>query len=164
MHDIVAGSAHTVDGRGRWRFTRRATPWSRWLVRWALAVPMAFHGLWNIGAAGTLWWTESSGLPPDLRWVVGLGEVLAALSLASGVLCRVAAIALVPLMVGAVFQHMGSYSFKEAGFETPLVYAMLAMAVALEPSTIALTRAAGPASEPRPATTSTGNDGSAAEM
>lgn len=124
----------------RLHWQRHPTRLSLWLVRWALAIPMAYHGLWNLSAEGATWWASDSGLPTELRFAVGLGELAASLSLASGVLSRLAALALIPLMLGAIFQHADHYSFKVGGFETPLVYAMLAIATALEPSTLTLTR------------------------
>lgn len=124
----------------RLHWQRHPTRLSQWLVRWALAVPMAYHGLWNLSAEGAAWWADDSGLPAELRFAVGLGELAASLSLGSGVLSRLAALALIPLMLGAIFQHAEHYSFKVGGFETPLVYAILAVAIALEPSTFGLAR------------------------
>lgn len=133
------------------RWHRHPTRLSQWLVRWALAIPMAYHGLWNLSAEGATWWANDSGLPAELRFAVGLGELAASLSLASGVLSRLAALALIPLMLGAIFQHAEHYSFKVGGFETPLAYAMLALATALEPSTLTLTRRPrDPLTAPRP--------------
>lgn len=108
--------------------------WSWRLLRWTLAVPLVFHGLWNVSAVGEAWWVASSGLPPLLRWVVGPAELAAALAFAIGVQVRLAAALLVPVMLGAVQQHLAQgYSFKHGGWETPLAYAMLAAALALRP-------------------------------
>lgn len=104
-------------------------------MRWTLALPLAYHGTWNITAIGEAWWIASSGLPPVLRWLIGPAELAAALGLALGLHVRLASGLLVPVMLGAVAQHLAQgYSFKHGGWETPLVYAMLAMALAIRPT------------------------------
>lgn len=123
-----------------WRVRHNPTRFSQRVLRWALAIPLTYHGVWNLSAGGAAWWASTSGLPEDLRFLVGVGELAIALSFASGVLSQLAAIALIPLMLGAVAQHADTYSFKVGGFETPLVYAMVALSIALEPSSYSLER------------------------
>lgn len=144
----ATGSATPLDGP-RWRWVKHPTPPGVWLLRLALAVPMAFHGAWNLSLDGLRWWQQDSSLPEELRWLIGLGELAAALSLATGVLSRLAALALVPLMAGAIAQHLEAYSFKVGGFETPLAYLMMALAIATFPSTWSLARRTQEAVEPR---------------
>lgn len=101
------------------------------MQRLALAVPCAYHGAWNLGAAGAAFWA-ASGLPPALRFVVGAGELAAALALVTGLGARLAAALLVPVFLGAVAVHAPrGFSFKDGGYEPPLVYALLAASFAL---------------------------------
>ncbi len=110
----------------------RSRPVSTWLVRAALAIPCVYHGAWNLTDDGAAWWSSSSGLPPGLRFVVGIAELSAALSLLSGVLSRVAAAGLVLIFAGAIPQHVANgFSFKHGGYESLVVDLALALAVAL---------------------------------
>jgi putative oxidoreductase len=103
-------------------------------LRLTLAIPVAYHGAWNLGANGAQWWAESSGLPVPLRFLVGGAELAASLSLVTGVLSRLAAVGLAIIFAGAIPQHWGQgYSFKHGGWEPVLVYAMLALLIALRP-------------------------------
>lgn len=110
--------------------TRSATAW---LVRIALIVPVVYHGGWNLGADGGAWWESSSGLPQALRFVVGIAELAAAISLASGLLSRIAALGLALIFAGALPHHAPlGFSFKVGGVEPLIVYVLLALAIALE--------------------------------
>lgn len=110
----------------------RDRPLSQWLVRAALVVPCVFHGAWNLGAEGAAWWVASSGLPPGLRFVVGVAELAAALALVSGVLSRLAAAGLVVIFAGAIPQHVAhGFSFKGGGWEPLFVDLVVALAIAV---------------------------------
>ncbi len=92
---------------------------------------MTYHGLWNLGGEGTRWWIEQSGLPPSLRFLIGVSELCAALALTVNVLARLAAIGLFVIFVGAIPQHWAQgFSFKHGGWEPLLVYALLSLAIA----------------------------------
>ena len=45
-----------------------------WLLRIALAVPVAYHGGWNLAPAGRAWWSASD-LPAALGIAVGLSLI-----------------------------------------------------------------------------------------
>ncbi len=108
--------------------------WSWRVTRFTLVPPCLFHGWWNMSDAGARWWALESGLPVGLRWVVGFAEWAAAISLATGVLSRWAAVGLVALFIGALPQHWAhGYSFKENGVEVLVAYATLSLAIALRP-------------------------------
>jgi uncharacterized membrane protein YphA (DoxX/SURF4 family) len=104
-----------------------------WLVRAALAIPTLYHGAWNLGSEGMLFWTRDSGLPPWLRFIVGGAEICASLAILSGVLSRLAACGLLLIFIGAIPQHYAAgFSFKHGGYEPVVVYALLALALATE--------------------------------
>lgn len=107
---------------------------SDYTLRAALVIPFAYHGAWNLGAEGGVWWAAHSGLPPALRFAVGVGEICAALGIAARILHRVAAAIMAIIMLGAVQVHAPQgFSFKTVGCETPLVYALLCVSLALSP-------------------------------
>lgn len=110
----------------------RARSVGSWLVRLALAVPVAYHGGWNLAPVGRAWWAQS-GLPPALGVVVGLAELLAVVAVLSGLLSRLAAAGLVLIFVGAMPHHVPlGFSFKTGGVEPLVVYVLLALAVVVE--------------------------------
>lgn len=117
---------------------RRAEAGARlhsFLLGLALAVPAAYHGVWNLSTEGRAFWTEDSGLPPVLRYVVGASELLASGALVTGCLRRSAAVGLLLIFVGAIPHHVAAgYSFKHGGYEPLLVYATVALAIALQQS------------------------------
>ena len=101
-------------------------------VRAALGVPVAWHGAWNLGAAGARWWAEDSGLPPALRFVIGAAELAASAALLTDRLARHAAAGLFVIFLGALPQHTAQgFSFKDGGWEPILVYLLLSLSVAL---------------------------------
>lgn len=100
---------------------------------------MIYHGLWNLSSEGALWWKTSSGLPVDLRILVGGAEIASSLSLVLGPLRRLSAAGIALLMLGAIPQHWSrGFSFKNGGWESPFVYLLLALAIAfnLSPNTL----------------------------
>lgn len=100
----------------------------------SLAIPCIYHGIWNLSGEGARWWQGDSNLPPWLRYLVGAGEVAAAIGLFTGWLRRLAAAALVLVFLGAIPQHVhAGFSFKHGGFETPFVYLLISVFIALRP-------------------------------
>ena len=112
---------------------------SRWraagadlLLHSSLSIPCIYHGIWNLSKAGDTWWHAASGLPPALRFLVGAGEVAAAVGIWSGAGRRLAATGLAVIFLGAIPQHMAAgFSFKHGGYETPLAYLLLSIFIAL---------------------------------
>ncbi len=103
-----------------------------WLLRLALAVPVGYHGGWNLAPAGRAWWAASD-LPATLGIVVGVAELLAIVAVLSGLLSRLAAVGLVLIFAGAVPQHLPmGFSFKTGGVEPLVVYVLLALAIVVE--------------------------------
>ena len=109
--------------------------WAERMLHAALAIPITYHAMWNLSAAGARWWLHDSGLPTGLRFVVGIAELAAVVAIALGPLRRVAALTLSLLLLGAIPQHWRlGYSFKGGGWEPVLAYAMVALSIAMRSS------------------------------
>lgn len=119
------------------------------LLRIALGVMFIAHGLLKVVVytlPGTAAYFESIGLPGALAYVVAVGEVGGGLMLVAGLYARWVAIALVPVLLGATWAHLGNgwvFSAEGGGWEYPLFLTLAALAVALiGPGRWALRRAA----------------------
>lgn len=83
---------------------------------------------------GTAQFFESIGLPGALAYVVFWLEALGGAALVLGIGTRVAAAALVPVLVGATWAHAGNgwvFSNANGGWEYPLYLTVLAAAQVL---------------------------------
>lgn len=96
------------------------------VLRLSLGAVLLAHGLWLkffvFGLGGTMGFFGSIGYPPMLGAVVAIGESLAGLALVLGVLVRPAALAMLPVMLGATLQHAGNgwlFSANGGGWEFP---------------------------------------------
>ena len=84
--------------------------------------------------AGTAGYFESIGYPAAFAYLVIFAEVAGGLALIAGVLPRLAAIGLIPVLIGATLQHVGngwSFSSTGGGWEFPAAWAVLLLASAL---------------------------------
>ena len=113
----------------------RFAPWGVALLRVALGVMFLAHSLWLklvvYSLAGTAAFFESIGLPGALAYAVFLLEVTGGLMLILGVHARWAALALVPVLVGATWAHAGNgwvFSNEGGGWEYPAMLVVLALA------------------------------------
>lgn len=105
------------------------------LLRLSLAIPMLYHGWWNLAEEGQRWWVQSGPLFPDLRYVVGGIELMIAVCLLCNWRVRLASAVLAIVMLGATVEHLAlGYSFKNNGFETPLAYFMIALFLTINKS------------------------------
>ena len=107
------------------------------LLRVTLGVAALAHGLLKIfvftlaGAAGFF---ESIGLPGFLAYVVTFAEVIGGVMLIAGFQTRIAAAALIPVLLGATWAHAGNgwvFSNQGGGWEYPLFWAIALGAQAL---------------------------------
>lgn len=99
------------------------------LLRMTLGVAALAHGLLKIfvftlaGAAGFF---ESIGLPGFLAYVVTFAEIIGGVMLIAGFQTRLAALALIPVLLGATWAHAGNgwvFSNQGGGWEYPLFWA-----------------------------------------
>jgi putative oxidoreductase len=95
------------------------------------------HGLLKLMVftpAGTAGFFNSLGLPGWLAYATMGAEIVGGLLLIAGVRTRLVALALLPVLLGAVWVHSGSgwlFSNENGGWEYPLFLAMTAAAQAL---------------------------------
>lgn len=108
------------------------------LLRVSLGVLAFSHGfimkVMTFTPAGTAGYFESIGYPGALAYLVILAEVAGGLGLIFGVLPRLAAIGLVPVLIGATLQHIGNgwmFASPNGGWEFPAVWTVLLVASAL---------------------------------
>ena len=89
-----------------------------WLLRIALAAVFLFHGIGKFtGAGGIGGFAQMMGLPVFVAFLVGFAEVAGGLGIIIGgfgrpLITRLAGIAIIPVMLGAIFMvHWGRWSF-----------------------------------------------------
>jgi uncharacterized membrane protein YphA (DoxX/SURF4 family) len=100
---------------------------ANYFISAALSIPFFYHGFWNLSADGEKWWASSSHFPAQLRVVVGVVELFAAVGVWWSPFKKLAAAIIGLIMVGAIFEHYpAGFSFKQNGYETPLVYFLIA--------------------------------------
>ena len=132
----------------------RTAPYAALLLRVSLGILFLAHAslkLFVFTPAGTAKFFGSIGLPPELAYVVITAEVLGGIALILGLWTRVAAIALVPIMLGAIFTVHGAAGFfftnANGGWEYPAFWTIALIVQALLGDGIyalRLSRIAGP--------------------
>ena len=88
---------------------------------------------------GTAQYFASIGLPATLAYVVFAIEAIAGVLLVLGIRVRWAALATVPVLIGALWAHSGNgwvFSAANGGWEYPLFLVVLAIVVALQASPV----------------------------
>ena len=106
------------------------------LLRLTLGTMFVAHGLLKyfvFTPAGTVKFFESLGLPGPLAYLTIAAEVLGGIALLAGYHTRVVASALVPVLLGAAWAHVGNgwvCSSPNGGWEYPVFMAFTAIAAA----------------------------------
>ena len=118
--------------------TPTSADYGAFVLRVTLGVLAFAHGfilkVLTFTPAGTAGYFESIGYPGALAYLVILAEVAGGLALIFGVLPRLAAIGLVPVLIGATLQHVGNgwgFSSTGGGWEFPAAWTVLLVASAL---------------------------------
>lgn len=108
------------------------------ITRISLGVVILAHSLYLkvfvFGLFGTAQYFQSIGLPGSLAYAVFAIETGAGIALIVGYHTRLAAAALVPILLGATWAHWESgwlFTNSGGGWEYPLLLAVLALAQAL---------------------------------
>ena len=106
------------------------TPYAATLLRVSLGVLALAHGLLKIlvfTPAGTVGFFASLGLPAFLAYATIGVEVIGGLALIAGVFTRYVSIAMIPILLGAVFVHSSAgwlFSNEGGGWEFPAFWAV----------------------------------------
>ena len=107
------------------------------LLRLSLGTMFLAHGLLKVlvfTPAGTAGFFASLGLPGWLAYPTMGAEILGGLLLIAGVQTRIVALALIPILVGAIWVHSGfgwSFTNENGGWEYPLFLTVAAFAQVL---------------------------------
>lgn len=106
--------------------------WAALVLRTVLGLVMVAHSLYLklvvFTLPGTAQFFESIGLPGPLAYLVFVLEALTGLALILGFQTRLAALVLIPVLLGATWAHLGNgWLFTNAGggWEYPLVLVAL---------------------------------------
>ena len=108
------------------RTTRDFTPYAALLLRVSLGVMFLAHGLllkvMTFGLAGTMGYFGSIGYPPVFGAIVAIAETAAGIALILGVWVRAVSLLALPIMIGALIQHLPNgwiFSAPRGGWEFP---------------------------------------------
>lgn len=112
-------------------------PYGALLLRVALGTMFVAHALLKLlvfTLPGTAQFFASIGLPPALGYAVFAAELIGGALLILGIYTRAVALALVPVLVGALWAHAGNgwlFTSANGGWEYPLFLAVAALVQAL---------------------------------
>ena len=107
------------------------------LLRITLGIAALAHGLLKVfvftlpGAAGFF---ESLGLPGVLAYITAFVEIVGGLALVAGFQTRLVSLAMVPILLGAMWAHSGNgwvFSNQGGGWEYPLFWAVVLVVQAM---------------------------------
>lgn len=132
--------------------TYGAVAWGTTLLRVSLGVILLAHSVYLklvvFTLPGTAQFFGSLGLPPALAYVVFAVEAVAGAALVLGIQTRWAALATVPVLIGAAWAHLGAgwvFSNAGGGWEYPVFLAVAALVQAmLGDGALALSKSAVP--------------------
>ena len=122
------------------------TEYAALILRIGLGVMFLSHGLLKLMVftlPGTAGFFEQVGFPGWLAYIVTFAEIGGGLLLIAGVAVRAVSLALIPVLLGAVFVHFGSgwvFSNPNGGWEYPAFLVLASVVqVLLGPGKFALT-------------------------
>ena len=137
----------------------RTAPYAALVLRVSLGVMFLTHSLWLKGVVytlpGTAAFFESIGLPGPLAYAVFAAEAVGGAMLVAGVHARWAALALLPVLLGATWTHWPNgwlFTNPQGGWEYPLfLMAAAFVQFLLGDGAYALRRLPSPSLTPAPA-------------
>lgn len=119
-------------------FYPQTAPLAAFLLRLSLGAMYIAHSLvlkvGTFGMAGTVGFFESIGLPGWTAWATMLAEAIGGAALILGIGSRYVALALTPILLGAIWVHAGNgwvFSVQNGGWEYPLYLLVLSAVQAL---------------------------------
>jgi putative oxidoreductase len=101
------------------------------LLRITLGIAALAHGLLKVFVftlPGTVGFFESLGLPGFLAYITAFVEIVGGLALIAGFQTRLVSLAMVPILLGAMWAHSGNgwvFSNQGGGWEYPLFWAVV---------------------------------------
>lgn len=108
------------------------------ILRVSMGLLFLAHGLvlklLTFTPAGTAAYFESIGYPGFVAYLVIAGEIAGGLALIAGFKVRLVSLLFVPLMIGALLQHIGNgwvFSAPNGGWEFPMFWTVLLFVQAL---------------------------------
>lgn len=111
---------------------------ARLLLRLGLGALMLAHGLvlkvMTFTVAGTVGYFESIGYPGFFAYLIIGGEILAGIALLLGAFTRMAALASIPILIGATLEHVGNgwvFNAPGGGWEYPVFWTLMLVVLAL---------------------------------
>lgn len=120
------------------RTDARLAPYGIALLRISMGVMFLAHGfllkVLTFGPAGTAGYFASIGYPAALAYVVIIAETLAGVALIFGVWTRLVALLALPIMLGALLQHLPNgwvFSAAKGGWEFPAFWSVALVAQAM---------------------------------
>lgn len=133
----------------------RNAPWAALLLRLSLGVMFIAHAwlkIFTFTIAGTVMYFESIGYPGLFAYLVMAGELGAGILLILGVYTRWVALLTLPILVGALLEHIGNgwvFSNANGGWEYPAFWIVAVLVQALlGDGALALRPSASPARQP----------------
>jgi putative oxidoreductase len=119
-------------------FYPQTGPLAAFVLRVSLGVMFLAHSLvlkvGTFGMAGTVHFFESIGLPGWTAWATMLAEAIGGALLLLGIGSRYVALALTPILLGALWVHAGNgwvFSAPNGGWEYPVYLLVLSVVQAL---------------------------------
>jgi putative oxidoreductase len=115
----------------------RTAPYAALLLRISLGLLFLAHGLLKVFVftlPGTVKFFESLGYPGALAYLVVAFEIGGGLLLLLGLFTSAAAVALIPILLGALFAHLSNgwlFSSPNGGWEFPALWIVLLIVQAL---------------------------------
>ncbi|RYH11311.1 DoxX family protein [Tropicimonas sp. IMCC6043] len=110
--------------------TNTPSDYAAFALRVSSGILFLAHGLMKVQVftiAGTVAYFESIGLPAIVAYFTIFAEIAGGLALILGVATRLVSLALVPILLGAVWAHSGNgwvFSAEGGGWEYPLFWAV----------------------------------------
>lgn len=116
----------------------RTAPYAATVLRVALGAALLAHGLllkvFTFGLAGTASYFQSLGYPAALAYIVIATETLGGIALILGVWTRAVSLLLIPILIGATYQHVGNgwmFAAPKGGWEFPAFWTATLLVQAL---------------------------------
>jgi putative oxidoreductase len=116
----------------------RTAPYAALVLRVSLGIMFVAHSLvlkyFTYGMPGTVQFFESIGLPAAAAYLTFWAELIGGLALIAGVATRWVALALIPILAGATWVHIGNgwvFSNTNGGWEYPVFLIVVSIVVAL---------------------------------